>query len=173
MNTDKRSGGGTNEEREDLIGEHPMGDGGQIVLFLLFLAIWVADSFFLKYSTFLTQYASPYIRIPLAVLILVFSAYLARSGLGIVFGEKREKPEVIRKGVFNIVRHPIYLSALLFYVALLVASFSLLAFAVWIVTVLFYIYISRYEEKLLKERFGKDYEEYMKEVPMLFPKIRS
>ncbi|MCK5573513.1 MAG: isoprenylcysteine carboxylmethyltransferase family protein, partial [Bacteroidetes bacterium] len=76
-------------------------------------------------------------------------------------------------GVFSVVRHPIYLSAILFYVALLVASLSILAFVIWIVTVLFYITISRHEEKLLTERFGKDYENYMKEVPMLFPRIRS
>jgi len=173
METDKKLGRGNNEEREDLIGEHPLGDAGQIGLLLLFLAVWVADSFFLKYSTFLADYVSVFIRIPLAVIILVLSAYLARSGLRIVFGERRETPEVIRKGVFNLVRHPIYLSALLFYVALLVASFSLLAFGIWIVTVIFYIYISRYEEKLLKKRFGGEYEEYMKEVPMLFPRIRS
>jgi protein-S-isoprenylcysteine O-methyltransferase Ste14 len=164
---------GADRGREDLVGEHPLGDAGQILLFLLFLAVWVADSFFLKYSTFLTQYVSPYIRIPLAVIVLVLSAYLARSGLRMVFGERRERPEVIRKGVFNLVRHPIYLSALLFYVALLVASFSLLAFGVWIVTVLFYIHISRYEEKLLTQKFGKEYERYMREVPMLFPRIRG
>jgi protein-S-isoprenylcysteine O-methyltransferase Ste14 len=173
MEKDTTTGGGSNQEREDLIGEHQLGDAGQIFLFVLFLGVWVADSFFLKYSTFLTGYISVYIRIPLAVIILVMSAYLAKSGMGIVFGERREKPEVIRKGVFNVVRHPIYLSALLFYVALLVASVSLLAFIVWIVTVLFYIYISRYEEKLLTERFGREYEDYMKDVPMLIPRIRS
>jgi protein-S-isoprenylcysteine O-methyltransferase Ste14 len=173
METDGTSNGKNNQEREDLTGEHALGDAGQILLLVLFLAVWVADSFVLKYSTFLTEYVSIYIRIPLAILVLVISAYLARSGLGIVFGETREKPEVIWKGVFGVVRHPIYLSAILFYVALLVASLSILAFLIWIVTVLFYITISRYEEKLLTERFGKDYEDYMKEVPMLFPKIRS
>ena len=173
METEKTSGRGNRQDREDLTGEHALGDAGQIFLLVLFLGVWVADSFFLKYSTFLTEYVSVYIRIPLAVIVLVISAYLARSGLGIVFGEKREKPEVIRKGVFSVVRHPIYLSAILFYVALLVASLSILAFVIWIVTVLFYITISRHEEKLLTERFGKDYENYMKEVPMLFPRIRS
>jgi protein-S-isoprenylcysteine O-methyltransferase Ste14 len=173
MDKEKTSGRGNDKEREDITGEHPLGDAGQMVLLVVFLAVWVADSFFLKYSTFLTMYVSPYVRIPLAVIILVLSAYLARSGLRIVFGERRETPEVIRKGVFSLVRHPIYLSALLFYVALLVASFSLLALGVWIVTIVFYIYISRYEEKLLTERFGKEYEEYMKEVPMLIPRIRS
>ena len=173
METEKTSGRGNRQDREDLTGEHALGDAGQIFLLVLFLGVWVADSFFLKYSTFLTEYVSVYIRIPLAVIVLVISAYLARSGLGIVFGEKREKPEVIRMGVFSVVRHPIYLSAILFYVALLVASLSILAFVIWIVTVLFYITISRHEEKLLTERFGKDYENYMKEVPMLFPRIRS
>ncbi|MCK5571339.1 MAG: hypothetical protein KAJ12_01200, partial [Bacteroidetes bacterium] len=92
METEKTSGRGNRQDREDLMGEHALGDAGQIFLLVLFLGVWVADSFFLKYSTFLTEYVSVYIRIPLAVIVLVISAYLARSGLGIVFGEKREKP---------------------------------------------------------------------------------
>jgi len=31
--------------------------------------------------------------------------------------------------------------------------------------------ISRYEEKLLVARFGKKYEDYMKQVPMWIPRI--
>jgi len=173
MEQEERSAGVQTREREDLAGEHPLGDAGQMVLFLLFVGVWVADSFFLSYSTFLTEEVSASLRIPLAVIVLAISGYLATSGLRVVFGEIREKPEVIRKGVFRVVRHPIYLSAILFYVALLVASFSILAFVVWVMTVLFYVYLSRYEETLLMERFGKEYEEYMKEVPMLIPRIRS
>ena len=173
MCSEKPPEGTGKEEREDLTGEHPLGDAGQILIFLLFIGLWVADSVFWKYSASLAEEVSDAVRIPLAVIVLVISAYLATAGLAIVFGERREKPEVIRTGVFRLVRHPIYLSAILFYLALLIAYFSMLALPVWIVAIVFYIYICKYEEKLLVERFGKEYEEYMKEVPMLIPRIRD
>ena len=36
------------EERDDLTGEHRLGDAGQAVLVCLFAAVWIADTFFLK-----------------------------------------------------------------------------------------------------------------------------
>lgn len=158
--------------REDLAGEHTLGDMGQLILLLIFLIVWVADSFFIKYSTFISNYVYLYIRIPLSVIFLIASGYLASSGLKIVFGEVREQPGVIQKGVFRLVRHPIYLSSILLYFALLMFSFSIISTVIWIVIIAFYIYISRHEEKLLIEKFGKEYEEYMKDVPMLIPRLK-
>jgi len=80
---------------------------------------------------------------------------------------------VIRKSVFNVVRHPVYLSEILLYLVLLTLSISLAAGAVWIVAIGFLHYISRYEEKLLLSRFGEEYELYMQEVPMWIPRLRK
>ena len=96
---------------------------------------------------------------------------MARKGLSIVFGEEREEPGVIRKSVFNLVRHPIYLSEMLLYLGFLMLSISLAAAAVWVVAIGFLHYISRYEERLLLARFGEDYEQYMREVPMWIPRF--
>ncbi len=159
------------KNRVDLVGEHPLGDAGQIALLFIFLSIWTADSFILKCSTFISVYFSFYFRIPLAIITLLISGYLARSGLRIVFGEIREEPIVIREGVFNIVRHPIYLSAILLYLALLFFSPSIFASVVWFLIIVFYIYISKYEEKILIEKLGNAYVDYIREVPMLIPRI--
>jgi protein-S-isoprenylcysteine O-methyltransferase Ste14 len=48
---------------------------------------------------------------------------------------------------------------------------SLAAALVWIIAIVFLHYISRYEEKLLLARFGDDYKQYMKDVPMYFPRL--
>lgn len=104
---------------------------------------------------------------------MVLSGFLAIKGLSIVFGEKRENPEVIRKSVFNVVRHPIYLSEILLYLGLLMLSISLIAVLVWVISILFLYYISRYEERVLIARFGKDYEQYMQEVPMFIPRLKK
>lgn len=163
----------THHQRGDLTGEHTAGDAGQIVLACLFAATWIADTFFLKLTTFLNQYVPLYARIPSGVVLLALSGYLARTGLSIVFGEEKEKPGVIRKSVFNVVRHPVYLSEILLYLGLLILSISLTAAVVWIMAIGFLHYISRYEEKLLLGRFGKEYEQYMREVPMWFPRLRK
>lgn len=159
------------ENRKDLAGEHALGDLGQFILLVVFLGVWITDSFFLKFSMQFSDYAPLYIRIPLAVVILIIAGYLARKGLTAVFSEVRETPIVIRNGVFSIVRHPIYLGAILTYLALLVVFFSLASLLVWVVIILFYIYLCKHEEKLLTAKFGKDYEHYKLGTPMLLPRL--
>lgn len=160
------------DERKDLAGEHTFSDIGQLLFLLIFLTVWIVDSFVVSYSTFISNYIPLYAKIPLSVILLVSAGYLARTGLKTVFGEIREEPSVIRKGVFGIVRHPIYLGAILFYSGLLVLTLSIIAVGIWILIIAFYYFISKHEEKLLLEKFGKNYEEYKKEVPMLIPRIR-
>ena len=160
----------TQQQRDDLTGEHTVSDAGQIVLACLFAAAWIADTFFFEYTTFLNEYVPLVARIPPGVVLLAISCYLARKGLSIVFGEDREKPGVIRKSVFNVIRHPIYLSEILLYLGLLMLSISLAAAVVWIIAIGFLHYISLYEERLLLARFREEYEQYMREVPMWIPR---
>lgn len=160
------------EQRDDLTGEHPIGDIGQIIFALLFLGIWIADSFFLKYTTQLNDIVPALVRKPIGILLLCLSVYCAWSGLRIVFGEVRETPSVIRKGVFGLVRHPIYLSEVLLYLGLFMLSMSLAAGAMLLCTMAFLYYLSRYEERLLLKRFGDDYRSYACDVGMWVPRLR-
>jgi len=157
--------------RDDLIGEHKIGDMGQLILLLIFVCVWMTDTFFLKFSIILANITSLTIRIPLGIGILMVAGWLARSGHRVVFGEVRQEPRVIREGVFSIVRHPIYLGAILFYLGLLVFSLSITAALIWLIIIRFYIFLCRYEEKLLTAKFGDEYTNYMREVPMLLPRF--
>ena len=165
MNTKKHSG------HPHLTGEHKWRDLGQLFLFLLFLIVWITDSFIFHYSTFLIEIVPDYIRIPLAVVVLISGWYLARKGMKAVFGTERSEPGVINTGVFNIVRHPIYTGALLFYLGAIVITMSIASAAFWILVIIFYIIIARYEERILTEEFGDDYLNYKKKVGRLFPRI--
>lgn len=159
--------------RKDLTGEHWLGDAIQLILLILFLTVWILDSFLLDFSTFPAAYVPGFIRWPAGVILLVMGSYLARSGMKAVFGTPQETPHVITRGVFSVVRHPIYLAAILFYAGLICMTLSLASAALLLVIIPFYRFISRYEETLLTERFGNEYREYMGKVPMLFPlKIR-
>ena len=159
------------EEHPHLTGEHRWGDLGQLILLFLFLGIWITDSFVFQYSTFLRDDVPDYIRIPLAAIILICAWLLARRGMKQVFGTSREKPEMISTGVFRIVRHPIYTGALLFYLGATVTTLSIASAVFWLVILLFYYLISKYEERILSEAFGDEYKVYKRKTGMLFPKI--
>ena len=162
-----------NKERKDLIGEHKTTDAGQAIFALLFLIVWITDSFILRYSVSLNQVIPFIIRIPAGILVLIASAYISLTGHQIIFDEVREKPEVISRSVFGIVRHPIYLGEILAYFGLLLFSISLASAFIWLLTCIFLHYVSRYEEKLLVDHFGDEYKTYMEKVPMWLPKIGS
>ena len=159
----------SHQHRDDLVGEHVYGDIGQLIFLVIFLIVWIADSFIFRYSTFLTRYISNFIRVPIALVILIMAGLLARAGLNAVFGKEREEPHMFTTGVFSFVRHPIYLASILFYLGFILLSLSLLSILVWILIIIFYYLISRYEEKLLIKAFGSAYGEYMRKVPMFLP----
>jgi protein-S-isoprenylcysteine O-methyltransferase Ste14 len=160
------------EHRPDIAGEHPLGDLIQGLFFFLFIGALVIDRLFLKTSTLLSPYFPIWARIPIAILILWYAWHLAMGGLRIVFGEIREKPVVINEGVFSQTRHPIYLGAILMYLAALVLTLSLVAALIWIFIILYYGFLARFEEKLLIGKFGDGYRRYMKQVPMWIPRPR-
>src|SRR4030042_2656409 len=145
------------KHRDDLTGEHTFGDAGQVIIAVCFLVVWVLDSFVLKYTTYLNNYIPLAFQITLGVIILLVAVYMARTGMNIVFNEVRETPGVIRKGLFGVVRHPIYISEMLLYLGFLFIRTSLATAAIWIIAIGFLHYLSRYEEKLLLARFGDDY----------------
>ena len=153
------------EDRADLVGEHAFGDLGQIIFLIIFLIVWISDSFFFEYSTYSQDTIPNIIRLILGLPILLASGLLAKKGLRIIFDE------VIEKGIFKIMRHPIYLGSILLYLGLTILTCSIASAVVWIIIVLFYYYISRYEEELLLKEFGADYKNYMERVPMLIPNI--
>ncbi len=157
--------------RSDLIGEHSFGDAGQLISLLIFAIVYIVDGFFLKISTFLNGSIALYIRVPLAVIVFGISAYFIVRSIGIIFGEVREKPEVIRKGVYELIRHPMYVSEILLYFGLLCLNISLITVGVYLLIIIFLYAICRYEEKILIEHFGEEYKKYMQDVPMWIPRL--
>lgn len=153
-------------------GEHPFGDAGQLILLGLFLAVWTADSFFLRRSTFLSGYVPHYIRFIILSLALVAAMYLFRSGHVVVHDEKHHD-SVVSYGAFRYVRHPLYLASILTYLGLTVSTASLYSFALFVGIGFFYNYIASYEEKLLDARFGAEYMDYRKKTGKWMPRIRG
>lgn len=159
------------KDREDLAGEHPFGDAGQLLLLVVFLIVWIVDSFVLHAGVFAAQFVPLLVRIVLGGCIIGMAWYFASKGMRVVFGEKRDVPAVIEGGVFSRVRHPVYLGCILFYVGLVIFTLSMFSLLVLVAIVVFYHYIARHEERLLLAKFGTAYEQYTQVVPMWIPRI--
>jgi len=151
-------------------GEHPFGDSGQLVLLVLFLLIWVVDSFLLKISTFLSDDISLYIRLIILVLILVTAVYLIRSGHSVVNHGQRPSG-VVSTGAFRYVRHPLYLGSIMFYLGLSLATASLFSLVLVVLIFIFYNHIASYEDKLMEDRFHEEYRNYKKKTGKWMPMI--
>lgn len=142
-------------------GEHPFGHAGQLISLVVFLFIWIGDSFFLRRSTFLSEYMPLYISLIILGLALIAAVYFFKSGHVVISHDKRPD-SVVATGAFRYVRHPIYLAVILIYLGLTVSTLSLFSLAILVGILIFYNYIAGYEEKLLEARFGAEYREYKK-----------
>ncbi len=157
--------------RSGVQGEHPYGDIGQFICLLVFLAVWILDSFVFHFSIVLSSSLSFLVQGLIALPIIVASVYLVLSGHRAISDEVQAAPRVLKDGAFAYVRHLLYLAGLLFYILLLVFNLSLLSFAVFAGIVIFYNFIAASEEKGMEQRFGREYADYKAAVGRWFPKL--
>lgn len=151
-------------------GEHPFGDTGQLISFGVFVVVWIGDSFFLRQSTFLSNYVPLYVRLVILSLSLITAVYLFGSGHVVVSHEQRPN-SMITTGAFRYVRHPLYLASILTYLGLAASTLSLFSLALLVGVFIFHNYIASYEERLLEAKFGEEYRVYKKETGKWVPKI--
>lgn len=81
---------------------------------------------------------------------------------------------LIISGPFSHLRNPLYLGNILMYTGLGIMSFAIfpwLQIAGFIFFSVQYYLIVKEEEKYLEETFGKEFEDYKKNVPRFFPRI--
>lgn len=76
--------------------------------------------------------------------------------------------ELITRGLYRYVRHPIYTGVLSIVVGLTLRSGSVVTFAVAVVTVVFFDRKARWEEGQLRERYP-DYADYASHTPRFVP----
>jgi protein-S-isoprenylcysteine O-methyltransferase Ste14 len=150
-------------------GEHPLGDKGQIVLLIVFMLVWVLDSFFLKFSVMLAAHVPLFVRLGWTAVFAALGFILANAGHKVL--EITTQPRLLTTGAFGRVRHPLYLGAMLFYLALWGSTLSLAALGVLAVMLVFYNHIAAYEERKLEDKFGEAYTNYKKNVPRWIPKL--
>jgi len=79
--------------------------------------------------------------------------------------------KIIQHGVYKYVRHPITLAALIYTPAIPLVLSSVYGFLVMLGIIPLFVYRIGIEEKMLIERFGDEYLQYMKKTKKLIPLI--
>jgi methanethiol S-methyltransferase len=80
--------------------------------------------------------------------------------------------ELQTKGMLRYVRHPLYLATLIIVIGILMFSLTITNLVSASVIIL-YLFVGIYlEERKLIHEFGKDYRDYKKKTPMLFPRLK-
>jgi protein-S-isoprenylcysteine O-methyltransferase Ste14 len=151
-------------------GEHPFGDAGQLIAFFMFVIVWILDSFILRLSTSPLSVIPLYVRLPIAVLILAVSIYLFNKSHHAVPKEERSA-KLITSGAFRYLRHPLYMSTILFYLAFVIPTVSIISLVLWVLIFAFYDFIAGYEEKILEEKFGEEYSSYRSKTAKWVPGV--
>jgi len=153
--------------RHGLGSEHPLCDRIQLLMLILFFGVWGLDylSFFIfGYSTVIFQALTFPLLLVGTILFLGLSVYLISKSHKAVLEQVPDPPKLVDSGVYAWVRHPMYLGTLLFCLAFLFISVSLISIIIWIVFFMFYDRMATYEEKSLIEILGEPYTAYQKRV---------
>jgi protein-S-isoprenylcysteine O-methyltransferase Ste14 len=108
-----------------------------------------------------------------AAAILVF--WRAHADLGINWSptlEIREKHELITRGIYGVIRHPMYASQWLLAIATpLLLQNWIAGFLNLLVFIPFYLLRVKAEEQMMLDSFGSQYQEYMKNTGRVLPRM--
>ena len=158
--------------KQGLGSEHPLCDRIQLLIIVLFFVAWGVDTvclFIFGYSTVVFEAVSfPWLLAGTAVALGV-SFYLVSKSHKAVLEQVRDPLVLVDSGVYAWVRHPMYLGTMLFCLALIFVSASLVSIVVLIGFFVFYDRMATYEEKSLIEILGERYVDYKKRVSKWIP----
>jgi len=143
----------------------------QILSPVVFVIVWLLDSFVLQLSTILNSF------VPLTLRIILFAAFLSLAlaliflSHNTIFKDHGPSNELITDGILRRVRNPMYLGIQLIYIACICLSISLISVGIFVVVAVLYNWMVNYEEKILEQLFGEEFLEYRKSVPKWIPKL--
>jgi protein-S-isoprenylcysteine O-methyltransferase Ste14 len=126
--------------------------------------------YFLVGVTGIDQFVSIYLGVvlPISNIIILTGMFLIVFGWSRIF---RAKDTLVTTGIYAHVRHPQYLGFLLLTLGInfLWTTFSTLI--LWPILALLYYRLAKEEEKDIEAKFGEEYREYRRRVPMFIPHL--
>ena len=148
-------------------------------LFLLWTGMFIlpiiyASSNWLDFANYSLPAWAAWLGVALiAGAVIVF--WRAHADLGLNWSptlEIREKHELITRGIYSAIRHPMYASQWLWaFAQILLLQNWIAGFSSLVVFIPFYFLRVKAEEQLMLEQFGDQYRFYMQKVGAVFPKL--
>jgi len=105
------------------------------------------------------------------IALIGFTVFLVA---GIQFLRDRARGVMLtRTGLYSVVRHPQYTGIIITSVGLTVMVLTLGSnpqiILSWLIQILGYVTLARYEESYLERRYGEKFRQYKQDVPFMFP----
>ena len=105
---------------------------------------------------------------------VLFFCYVLFYLKGGFFGETEPRLDyLITKGPYKFCRHPLYLSFIITILGIDLMFRSIIGFVfIFLVSIPSAVYRAKVEDKLLRDKFGQEWQNYADEVGFLLPKFR-
>ncbi|MFO8020418.1 MAG: isoprenylcysteine carboxylmethyltransferase family protein [Promethearchaeia archaeon] len=140
------------------------------ILFIVFFAsVWGIDVLFLQLYLPLGVLVLDLLRSGISVSLLLISILIIKKSWLVVTPEVYDSQRLLKKGLYNHVRHPMYMGILLIYFSFVVLTLSLTLMLAWLIIFSVFDMMVNYEEEKLVEIFGEEYKEYRKQVSKWIP----
>lgn len=168
------------KRKQEKMSEQRVTSQEKILLGLLFIGMFLVPIIYAATNWLdFANYTLPAWAGWLGVLILggaIFVFWRAHADLGLNWSpslEIREKHELITRGIYSVIRHPMYASQWLWVIAqpLLLQNW-IAGFLDLLVFIPFYFLRVKAEEQLMVEKFGNQYQDYMQKVGAILPKVQ-
>jgi protein-S-isoprenylcysteine O-methyltransferase Ste14 len=167
------------KRKQEKMSEQNVSTQEKVILFLLLIGMFILPLIY-SASTWLdfANYSLPVWAGWLGVALLLgalFVFWRAHVDLGLNWSpslEIREKHELITKGIYGVIRHPMYASQWLWVIAqpLLLQNW-IAGFANLLIFIPFYMLRVQAEEQMMINKFGDQYRDYMKRTGGVLPKM--
>jgi len=167
------------KRKQEKMSEQNVSTQEKVILFLLLIGMFILPLIY-SASTWLdfANYSLPAWTGWLGVAFLLgalFVFWRAHADLGLNWSpslEIREKHELITKGIYGVIRHPMYASQWLWVIAQPLLLQNWIAGLVnLLIFIPFYVLRVQAEEQMMINKFGEDYRTYMKRTGAVLPKI--
>jgi protein-S-isoprenylcysteine O-methyltransferase Ste14 len=150
-----------------------------VFAFLTFLPVFVLSTVFPNAGLYRTPnpwghvfFGLQIVSLILFIVVLFQTSPLSFAGLRQLFDPPAddEKGQLVTGGFYRLVRHPLYLFALLFLWLNPNMSWNTLAFNIG--STLYFLIGMIFEERKLLREFGEEYARYKREIPALIPFLK-
>jgi len=167
------------KRKQEKMSEQNVSTQEKVILFLLLIGMFIlpliySASSWLDFASYSLPAWAGWLGVAL-LLGALFVFWRAHADLGLNWSpslEIREKHELITKGIYGIIRHPMYASQWLWVIAqpLLLQNW-VAGFANLLIFIPFYMLRVQAEEQMMINKFGDQYRDYMKRTGGVLPKM--